>query len=259
MNQTLKCLATCGIMLLSGIGSLAAQDKEGEESAAFPVELYICNYNDGKGPADLDMWAEKWNAWADSSGPESYSAWTLTPFYYGGDQDFDFIWLGTSPDATTLGRAYDNYLSNSGSLNPEFMAIADCGTHNNFATINIKQPPDDGDSDSFVLSFSDCKIAEGKTFDDVYPALTAWTEYRAGHGSEAGMWVMWPAYGGGAVKYDFKFAVSHPNYESQGADWDAYAKGGYAKAEELFGGLMDCDVARAYNASMRRDGRPSDE
>jgi hypothetical protein len=258
MKQILKWPAVCSLLVLMGTGSTVAQD-EGEGPTAFPVEIYVCNFNEGMGHAELNQWADKWNAWIESSTPEPYSAWTLTPFYFGQDQDFDFIWLGTSPNAAALGRAYDNYLTQSGDLQPEFDKFATCGAHSNLATVNIKEPADDGDSSSFVLSFSNCNIAEGKTMDDAFPVLQAWSEYRTGHGSGSGMWVMFPAYGGGKADFDFKFAVSHQNYAALGADYDQYAQGGYAKADELFTGILDCDEARTYNASTRRDGIPDSE
>ena len=260
MKQIYKCMTVCSMLVLMGTGNTLAQD-ESEGSTAFPVEIYICNFNEGMGQAELNKWVDKWNAWieAASSPPAPYSAWTMTPFYFGEDQDFDFIWLGTSPNAAALGRAYDNYLSNSGDLQPEFDKIATCGAHNNFATVNIKEPADDGYSSSFVLSFSNCNLAEGKTFDDAMPALQAWSEYRTGHGSGSGMWVMFPAYGGGQADFDFKFVVSHQNHEALGVDYDHYAQGGYAKAGELFGGLLECDESRAYNAVTKRDGIPDDD
>ncbi|NCF63805.1 MAG: hypothetical protein GWP58_13220 [Gammaproteobacteria bacterium] len=112
-----------------------AQNTEAEAPSIVPVEICVCSYNEGKGPADLDKWSAKWNDWADSTMPEAYSAWTLTPFYYGADQDFDFLWLGVSPDAVTLGRAYDNYLSNSGDLQAQFEQMAACPAHSNYATM----------------------------------------------------------------------------------------------------------------------------
>lgn len=242
-------------MLSFSSGALAQEDSD-QGSPIFPVEIYTCSFHDGKGSADLDQWVGKWNAWIDEN-PEPYSAWTLTPFYFGADQDFDFIWLGTSPDAAALGRAYDKYLANP-ALNAGFAEFAHCNTHSNFATMRIKEPPDD-DAQSFILNFSDCTIAEGKSFDDVEPALAAWSEYRSGHGSQAGMWVLWPAYGGGDADFDFKFVDSYRNYASLGADYDQYGKAGYKKADELFGGLLDCNDARSYIAAERRDGIPDDE
>ena len=249
---------TCSIVLLSGISSTIAQEEESEEPSVFPVDIKVCSYKDGKGSADLDKWFEKFNAWVGPTPtPDGYSAWTLTPFYYGSEQDFDFIWLGASPNAAALGLGHDTWVF-SGEIRPEFYKIANCKAFSNFATMNIKEPPGE-DWTAFVLSFSDCKVAEGKSFDDVKPALQAWSEYRTGHGSEAGMWIMWPAYGGGGIDFDFKFAVSHPHFASWGADWDQYAKEGYAKDEELFGGLLDCDDSRAYNAWPQRVGISDDE
>jgi hypothetical protein len=254
-KKPLVLTVTASLALLSFSAGVTAQEDSNEGSSIFPVEVYTCNYHDGKGSADLDRWVTKWNAWVDSD-PEPYSAWTLTPFYYGDEQDFDFIWLGASPDATALGRAYDKYLGNP-ALNSDFQTFASCDSHSNFAAMNVKQPPDD-DAKSFVINFSDCKIAEGKTFADVEPALKAWSEYRTGHGSQAGMWVLWPAFGGGGADFDFKFVDSYRNYASLGADYDQYGKEGYKKADELFVGVLDCDDARSYIAMERRDGIPDD-
>lgn len=247
-----------GSLLLAPAMNGFAQDKEEESTKIVPVEIYTCNYNDGKGPSDLDAWADRWNAWADSANSAPYSGYTMTPFYYGEEQDFDFIWLGVSPDAVSMGRAYDQFLADSGSLRAEFNEMATCGAHSNFATMNFKQPPDD-DATSFILTFSDCSIKEGKTFSDVDPALKAWAEYRGANGSEAGLWVLFPAYGGGKVEFDFKWVASYRSLESLGVDYDQYASGGWQKAQELFSDVLSCDVSRAYTAKQRRDGMPDED
>ena len=254
-----QCLAVSAALLALSAGAAAQEDGDAaQEASIFPVEIWACSFHDGKGNADLDQWVAKWNAWADSSGLAPYSAWTLTPFYFGADQDFDFIWLGVSPDAATMGQAQDTWLTQGGALGAEFNAFARCTAHGNYATMNIKEPPDD-DADTVVLNFSDCSQKEGKTFDDVYPALQAWSEYRSGHGSTAGMWVMWPAYGGGDADFDFKFVTSYRNYERLGEDYDQYGREGYKKADELFAGLLDCDDARSYIATQCRDGIPDED
>ena len=50
-------------------------------------------------PEDLDRVVARWNSWADSVALDDYAAWTLTPFYYTPQQEFDVIWLGASKDA----------------------------------------------------------------------------------------------------------------------------------------------------------------
>ena len=251
MKQAIQWAVVCGLIAASGSGNLLAQDEEVESIDIVSVELYACSYHDGKGPADLDKWTDKWNAWADERKFDSYSAYTMTPFYYGEDQDFDFLWLGVAPNGVAMGRAQDAWVTQSGDLPAESAKLWSCDAHHNYATMNVKRPPDDG-ATTFVLSFADCTVEEGKSWDDVGPALNAWGEYREANGSKAGMWVMWPAYGAGDVDFDFKFITSYRSYESLGMDYDQYAAAGYAKAEELFDGVIDCDVARSYNAVERR-------
>jgi len=257
MKQTIQCIVACGLITATASSNLLAQDEKDEGPRIVPVEMYACQYHDGKGPKDLKNWTDKWNDWADGQKVTSYSAYILTPFYYGENQDFDFIWLGVSPDAASMGRAQDAWVSRSGDLPAAFAEFGKCDAHENYATMNVKRPPDD-DATSFALSFSDCTVAEGKSWDDVGPALSAWSEYRAANGSQAGMWVMWPAYGAGSVDFDFKLVTSYRSYESLGVDYDQYAAGGYKKAQELFRGVMDCDVARAYNAVEHRSGGEDD-
>jgi len=251
MKRILIALATGSLVIAAGCSNGVAQDEEEAPDSAVPVEIYACNYNEGMGPADLDAVTAKWNAWADERGLNDYTAWTLTKFYSGPEQEFDYLWLGVSSDAKSLGRAQDDWLATGGAVAAEFEKVGPCDAHGNFAALNFKPPPEREDPRSnIVLSFSDCNIAHGKNFgDDVAPAIRAWTEYRTGTGSEAGHWVLFPVYGGGGEEFDFKWVVAHQNLEAQGADWDQY---NVELATELFDGVLDCDSSRVYNATNRR-------
>jgi len=81
-----------GLLLLAGSATVLAQD--GERFRVIPVHMYAYKYNENMGPADLDKATEKWNAWADSQGVDDYTAWTLTPYYFGPEQGFGLFWLG---------------------------------------------------------------------------------------------------------------------------------------------------------------------
>ncbi len=95
-------------------------------------------------------------------------------------------------------------------------------------------------------------MADGVTFNDVAPALAEWSQYRGDHGSTSGMWVFFPAYGGGREDFDFRFVAAWQNLEDQGRDWDQYSESGWKKADELFAGKLACDAARVYLATNRR-------
>ena len=255
MNRLLLTLVTSGFAFAGGLSAAVAQD---DDDGAAAVEIYACSYADGKGPADLDKVTAKWNKWADDQGLTDYSAWTLTPFYAGPEQDFDVIWLGVTATGEGMGGVQDMWLAKAGTLDDEFDSVSPCDAHAMFAAVQFKEPPEREDPSSIILDFSDCTIGEGKHFStDVAPALKAWGEFRAGHGSTAGMWAFFPVYGGGGEEFDFKFVVSHGNYSEQGADFDNYDP---AKAREIFpDGLLECDSSRSYIATNRRMAEDDDE
>lgn len=229
-------LASGSLIFAAGFSNSVAQEEE--DQGAIPVEVYTCKYTDGMGPADLDAVTAKWNTWADGQDLNDYTAWTLVPFYFGPDQEFDYIWLGVSQTAQALGAAQDDWLANGGDVAADFDKVGPCDGHSNFAALELKAPPErDDPPDNVVLSFSDCSIEDGKNFaDDVAPAISAWTEFRAGQGSEAGHWVFFPVYGGGGEEYDFKYVTGHRTHEEQGIDYDNYDSD---KATELFGDILD--------------------
>ena len=255
MNRLLLTLVTGGFVIAGGLSTAVAQD---DDDSAAAVEIYTCSYADGKGPADLDKVTAKWNKWADDQGMTDYSAWTLTPFYAGPDQDFDYLWMGVTATGEGMGSAQDRWIAKGGTLADEFESISPCDSHSMFAAVQFKAPPKREDPSSVIIDFSDCTIGEGKHFStDVAPALKAWGEFRAGHGSTAGIWAFFPVYGGGGEEFDFKYVVSHGNYSEQGADFDNYDP---AKAREIFpDGLLDCDSSRSYIATNRRMAESDDE
>ena len=255
MNKLLLTLVTGGFVIAGGLSTAVAQD---DDDSAAAVEFYTCSYADGKGPADLDKVSAKWSKWADDQGLTDYSAWTLTPFYASPEQDFDYLWMGVTATGKGMGEVQDMWIAKGGKLGDEFDSISPCDSHSMLAAVQFKAPPEREDPSRFIIDFSDCTIGEGKHFStDVAPALTAWGEFLAGHGSTAGIWALFPVYGGGGEEFDFKYIEVHGNYSEQGGDFDNYDS---AKAREIFPyGLLDCDSSRSYIATNRRTAEDDDE
>lgn len=256
MKRVLITLVTSGFVLVAGSSNVVAQEDD-DDGGAVPVEVYTCSYNEGMGPADLDAVIAKWNDWADNQGMNDYSAWTLTPFYGSPEQEFDVIWMGVTKTGQGMGAIQDTWLANGGKLQVEFDSVLPCDSHSMFAAVQFKDPPEREDPSSIIIAFRDCTINDGKSFSaDVAPAMAAWSEFRSGHGSTAGMWAFFPVLGGGGEEYDYKAVTSHANYAEKGADFDNYDSD---KAREIFSGLGDCDSARVYNATNRRLAASDDE
>lgn len=252
MKRTLTTIVTA--LLTIGFSMSPAMADSHASMTAQPVELFACNYAEGKGAKDLDKAFANFNKWADGVGMNDYTAWALAPYYAGPEQDFDMLWLGHASKAATLGKRQDQWLATGGKVQTEFDSVMPCNTHANFASLMFKAPPQrDNPPDNVVISFSDCNMADGMDFsEDIAPAIEEWVKYRAEHGSTAGMWVMFPAYGGGDEDFDFKWISGYRTLEEQGKDWDQYAEAGWQKAGELFGGKLECDSSRVYLASNIR-------
>lgn len=258
MKKTL-CLTIAGSMLMFSGMSLADSHEGGEEEAnvAYPMEMFACSYNDGKGPADLDAATKNWNKWADKQNITDYSAWTLAPYYYSPEQEFDVLWFGAADKAATLGRVQDSWLATGTKEAEGFADVIMCNTHAAFSVLQMKQPPE-REGDGLVVTFSDCNLADGVTFDDMYMPIIEWGKYKAEHGSKAGHWVFFPSFGGGKEDYDFKWVTAYENLADVGADWDQSNEKGWEKANELFQGKVDCDSSRTYIATTRREAENDD-
>lgn len=255
--------ATSALLFLSlGASVASAQDEQESEGLSFvPVDAYGCNFNEGKGPADLDAVIEEWNAWMDDNGQTQYTAFTLWPNYYG-ESPFDVGWLGVYPDGNAMGAGADNFRENGQAMGARFAEVLDCGSHTNFATVRVKAPPenDDEDDTSFVLQFSNCSVAEGKTFEDFMAGQKEWNAYADEHGIVGGSWVMFPVWGETAdADYGFKLVHSTDDYSQLGANWAKFAEGHYQKNNELFDDLLDCDSPRVYSAEVARMAEEVDD
>lgn len=250
MKKTLFSSVMAGLVFLTGIGTVSAQD---DGMLVIPVELYTCSYNEGKGPDDLDKVVDNWSAWADKQGIDDYAAWTLTPYYFGAEQEFDVIWLGAGKDAVALGKAQDAYLDNNEGIEAQFSEVISCDAHVNFASLNYKAPPKGKTPANSIMTFSDCSYKEGATFAALGAAMAEWSQHMSDAGSKAGIWHWYPVYGGGNEDFSFKWLEAHENLADLGADYESYGNGGgYVTNGRLFNHLLSCDSSRAYLAQSRR-------
>lgn len=251
-----KTLTTCASALLFLSTGLAVADSHEAEATKFnPVEGWTCNYNDGKGPADLDKVIADWNGWMDDQGHGDYFALTMTPHYFG-EWPFDVAWIGVWKDGNAMGTGTDSWRNDGGDIAAGFNDVLTCTSHANFASQNVKQSTqddDDPDDDSFVVTFSNCSIKEDKTFDDYMAAQEQWNAYADEHGFTGGTWVWWPVWGEPNDKYDFKIAGAVDDHAALGANWQLYSEGHFSKSMELFDGIVDCDSGRVYNATVVRE------
>jgi hypothetical protein len=254
MKKILTAATSALMFLFVGSGAIA-QDEETEYPSATPVEAFACSYRDGKGPDDLKAVVAEWNDWMDEQGATDYFAAVITPMFYG-EWSFDLGWLGAWSDGNAMGAGLQNWITNGSEMGGKFYDVMECNSHTMFATMQVKEPTenDDEDDNKFVLAFSNCSINEGRTFEEYMAAQKEWNAYAGEHGFDNGGWVMWPIWGENVeADYDFKFLSSAPDYNTLGANYQLMADGHWQKSQEIFEGLLDCDSARIYSATVVRE------
>lgn len=256
MKQLFAAVLAAVLSMSAGAGlALADSHEETDEGPNFvPVETWACNYNDGKSLGDLVAFAEKFNAWLDEEEYTDYFAAVVTPSYFG-EKKMDVGWLGAWSDGNAMGAGTDMWLAYEGDLAAEFVSIVDCGAHTQFASMMIKTPPDDeSDDQNFVLDFTNCSVKDGVEFDSVLEAMDTWASYQEEHGFRNGTWIMFPIYGESDTDYGFKVVNSHDSHTTFGAGFELMGNGGHwRKSSELFEDLLDCDIARVYDAIQIRE------
>ncbi len=252
--KNLLAAAAAGLLVF-GTGVAFADSHEGDEAEPrwfAPVNAWTCNYRDGKGPADLEPVVDNWNQYMDDNNQTDYFAVTLTPFYFG-ENAFDVGWLGSWPGGAAMGASMDLWVNEGQDVAAQFYEVLDCDSHSNFATSELKDSGNETPPDTVVLAFTDCKVDDDAEWDDVWAGLEGWAAYQEEHGYGEGTWIMFPAYGGGGAKFDFKIVSGYDNHTEMGKDYELYVKrADYVKYGEMLGSLIDCDDARVYNGTVRR-------
>ncbi len=255
MNNTIKAalLISAGALCLAN-GANAQQAQEDPRFAA--IDAYLCNYNDGKGAADLMKVAEKWNKWMDKNSSPAYSAWVMHPVLSSVNMPIDVVWLGVWQNGIDMGKGMQEWADNGRELNEEFLGVFECGEHSQAGSVSIRPPAAGWPGKQGVAAFSNCTVGEGHTIPDAMAVHRAWASHLDSIGSKAGMWAFFPGAGQNNPDWDYKIVMSHPDYISYGADWENFTNGqGWRKAMEMGSGkVVSCDSPRVYHSVTVRDG-----
>ena len=243
-----------GIVLASASGAVLAQDEEPENPVMRVVEGWTCDYNEGKGPADLKKANDAWNKWMDEKGQNDYYAAILRPYFYG-EYNFDIGWLGVSRDGNVFGSGTQSWIDEGGEVAALFGDAITCKTHT--AWVSMVVDPSDGDDgdesdNDFVVSMSNCSIKDGHTFDDYMKANQEWDAYAKENGMNTVGWAWFPVAGESDNDYGFKAVSADDDFVTMGANWQKFMEGHWRKSSELFDKIVDCDISRIYNATTIR-------
>ena len=255
MRSKQLALACAALSLMATSASMAQVSEDGM-GKVLPVELFACSYVDGKDAGDLERVITRWSKYMDDNNTDTYSAWLLTPYFYGAEQDFDMVWMGAFTDGKAMGEGTHDWLTKGSEIAEAFAAVVDCGAHVGLSSAMYKAPPDNQTPESSILTMFDCKLNEGKRYSDVKAAELKWAKYQTEKGSKNGTWHWYPTFGGGDADYDYKVVTAYETFVELGEDWEMFANGGgRAASMDIFDDVDECDDARVYVARSLRSAQ----
>jgi len=224
-----------------------------EERKGTPVEFYGCNWQDGKGMADLVKVGEKFSQWADKQ-ESKYSAWILTPQFHT-EVGFDVGWLGGWPSGAEMGKSLDAWKAGGRELAADFNAVMDCSSNHEMATaVPINAPDGPGGSGSVI--FAGCTLADGKMGADAIAAHVKVAAAMKAKGAKASSsWVFFPGLGARDYDFDYWQVITFQNYSDFGATNDIYINGGgWEEVMGIMKGVARCSGAVMFDATLVRNG-----
>ncbi len=251
MKFMISLITSVGLFVFAWCGQAVAQD-EGEAPQLVPGEIYACNYLKGKDRSDLDKVIARWNKWMDQNDSAPYRAYVLTPNFVASDIDFDIAWLGVWPTHADMGKSLQTWSDKGDDMNAEFFRVFSCDQHESFAVLPLQAPSDP--QENSLIRFSDCKLAEGASHEQVLAAHREFGKYMHSKGSDTRAWLFYPGMGSGQIDFDYKLVLSNSGYASLANSMNIIANGGgWMERGKVFGGKATCDSFRLYDADLVRN------
>jgi hypothetical protein len=251
-----KLLAVVVAVLAVSVGWVQSAVGQQAQDKGAPVEFFACNWQEGKGMADLEKVGKKFSQWADKHSP-GYSAWIMTPSMYDANLGFDVGWLGGWPDGNAFGQTQDKWRSDGRALSDEFDRVIDCSPGHQLATSAVvnapKGPPGNG-----VVMFAECTLQDGKMPADALTAHRAAGAAMKAMGSPTSSWLFYPGMGAGDIDFHYWSVIAAKNYTDLGAATELYINGGgWQKMMGILGPVTRCASPTVFDAHVVRMGAAS--
>lgn len=219
-----------------------------ESAPIVPVEMFYCDFREGKAMKDLTAVASDFAKWAKKRG--DYSAWIITPQFRTTEATWEVGWLGSWTSGAGMGAGIDAYRAEGGKLAAAFDEVITCSGHGLASSMEIHAPsgpPDDG-----LVWFSSCSLDEDASMADALKAHGQYSAAMRDMGATGGSsWAFVPTLGGGSPDFDYYHVSAWTRYADFGKGYDLYFNGGgLAAMEEATDDVVSCDAPRIYDARL---------
>lgn len=225
-----------------------------EQLPLLPVELFICNFQDGSDFADLQGASDDFNEWADANGLADLTTYMLTPVFYSGELTADVIGMNIWNSGAAMGDGSASIVADEDSV-AAYNEILDCGAHQLFVLAGTKPPSEGLIDDGSLFQFTNCTLRDNRNGGDGIQAARVWGNATAEAGITDAQALLFPAAGESSqADYSFKWITVVPSIEAFGRSIDQFLNGGLLQTRaNIMRDLATCDSQRIYNTIVVRE------
>ena len=223
------------------------------------VQAFACNYNEGKGQADLRAALDFFNEQVDAMSvdePSQTMAAVLTP--YRGNPGSDFFFIAGSPNLNAMAQAgYRFATTEEGQAAQARMeSVADCSSSvvGSEQLMDAMPEPEEGDVNALVEGYA-CTLNPGTTMADVQKAEAAWVEAAKGIGAEIDVYRWTPMFAN--TPNDMVYLVVNDGLREWGAFRTNFnTSEATAAADQTFQEITNCESGLMIGTMVRQPPAP---
>ena len=226
-----------------------AQADHHNESGYAALDVQFCNFKPKKSVKDVLKVAAEFQSWAGENLSRKYTGYLWTPVI-SNSQDFgyDYIWFGVSDTHESLGTVFDEYTVKGDAMSKKWEAVETCEDRRLMTGISAK--PFKSTTGHAYMQVSGCEFKDGKTFNDLIAADTAWVKWMDESGMPGGMMRFIPSVGGPVASTIDVYAIyATESLADRGRAHDMMIGGGSAVLSATYGEVMSCDAPRIYHST----------
>ena len=209
------------------------------------VEVFGCDFAEGKDMDDLLDVSKKWDTWASKNNSQPYSGYLLQPYYYD-DLDDEIYWVGFSPSLAAQGIVQAEWLAKGGELQQEFDSVIPCKSHGQLAWVRVVDEVESPSSQG-IVDFAGCAMLPGGSQEKLAAADAKMNAFNAKIGNPARIYRWYPIQGASADAPEFYQAQWYDSLEAKGTAADLFVtNGGIQMQGALYGELLQCSSGPSF-------------
>lgn len=174
-------MSIAAVLLVTLMTTLTVQADDHMQVPAYGgVEVFGCDFAEGKDLDDLLDSSKKWDTWASENHSQPYSGYLLQPYYYcvlvG-----EIYWVGFSPSLAAQGVVQAEWLAQGGELQQGFDSIIPCKSQAQMVWLQVVDEVELPSSQGTV-DFAGCAILPGGSQEELAAADAKMNAFNAKNG-----------------------------------------------------------------------------